>query len=59
MLVVLFDRHFLIHSLHFEYNYSRKRCIALDEDYNVWGWGEGFGVSPEIIVENTDFLREG
>lgn len=42
----------------FEYFDSDEYCIALDEEYNVWGWGKGIGVSPEIIVENTEFINE-
>lgn len=42
----------------FEYNSPDEYCIALDMSYNIWGWGKGFGVTPEIIVENADFILE-
>lgn len=42
--------------LDFEYNSKEKYCVALDDEYNVWGWGKGFGVSPSIVVENNDFI---
>lgn len=40
----------------FIYNSSRKYYVALDGEYNIWGWGKGFGEKPEIIVKNTDFI---
>lgn len=45
--------------LDFEYNSTKVRyCVALDTSYNVWGWGEGFGATPDIVVLNTDFILE-
>ena len=41
----------------FEYDGLNEYCIALDEEYNVWGWGKGIGSSPSIIVEQSDFLN--
>lgn len=32
--------------------------VALDTSYNIWAWGDGFGTTPEIIIENTDFIAE-
>ena len=42
----------------FEYNGYNEYCVAMDMSYNIWGWGQGFGVTPEIIVENRDFILE-
>lgn len=41
----------------FNYVSGDMYCIALDQDYNVWGWGKGFGVRPTVIIENTEFAH--
>ena len=45
-------------ALFFDFINSSKYCIALDTSYNIWAWGDGFGTTPEIIIENTDFIAE-
>ena len=42
----------------FEYYSPDEYCVALDDDYNVWGWGKGFGTTPCIIIETDDFVNE-
>lgn len=34
-------------------------CDALDESGNIWTWGNKFGPTPEIEIENTMFTEYG
>lgn len=39
------------------YDWPNKYCIAIDSQYNIWGWGKGLSSTPQIIVENSEFVH--
>lgn len=43
-------------ALFFDFSLVSDYCIGLDPNFNVWGWGDGFGSTPEIIIANSEFI---
>lgn len=33
-----------------------KYIVALDDEYNIWCWGDEYGYEPQIVINNTDFI---